>query len=215
MRKLASLAVPAVVIFSLGVLSGCKGVENPAEHSRAVVKGRTVANGQPIQSDVIVVWGSKEVTTLVTGPDGYFTVEGKEPPAALIGATTGQTGYAEGPFLDETEVVLSIAPLPKAAGEGSPAKTLGEYWFGVYDTDSNGDVRFRYRYNFSRYVCVNYLPWFPWANPNPNTWNGWDVNSFPSPWKGKKLLVPRTFQYWHRSVYGYSISNALYLIANG
>lgn len=84
--------------------------------------------------------------------------------------------------------------------------------FGVYDTDGNGDVRFKYQGDFLYYDCINYLPWLL-TSPDPNDWDGWDLTDFPSPWKGKKLLVPTRYQTYHSTVYGYSISGALLLYA--
>jgi hypothetical protein len=50
-------------------------------------------------------------------------------------------------------------------------------------------------------------------SPHPNKWDTKNVKDFKSPWKGKKLYVPRRYQVYHQNVNGFSISGALFLEA--
>lgn len=72
---------------------------------------------------------------------------------------------------------------------------------------------------FSRFTCINYLPWIlwfnGWQNPDPNSWLSWNLTGFSAPWRGKFLAVPTRLQWWHQAYYGYPIQRALYLIAIG
>ncbi len=86
------------------------------------------------------------------------------------------------------------------------------HYFGVCQTDANGDVSFRYTGARQFILCINYLPWLA-ESPNPNNWNGWALTNWLPKWKGQKLLVPRRYQIWHQNVYGYPISQALYLVS--
>lgn len=106
-------------------------------------------------------------------------------------------------------VELSLRPVLSSGGNKSTSSVAT---FGVYDTDSNGDVRFRYQGAFQYYYCINSLPSIPPNSPNPNNWDGWTLSDFV-PWNGRKLLVPRTYQWYHSAVYGYSISDALMLVS--
>lgn len=85
-------------------------------------------------------------------------------------------------------------------------------YFGVYQTDANGDVSFKYKGAFQYFICASDLPWIK-GNPNPNDWDKQVLTNWLPTWKGEKLLVPRTYQYYHKLVYGYSISQVLYLVS--
>ena len=110
---------------------------------------------------------------------------------------------------------MALEPVPMLPSRASPNAVMQDLWYGVYDTNSSGDVRFRYQNSFSRFYCINWMPnVFPYnISPDPNRWTNWDLTDFPAPWKGKKLLVPSRYRWWHGAVYGYSISQALVLIA--
>ncbi|MEI7620293.1 MAG: hypothetical protein WCJ57_01850 [Candidatus Falkowbacteria bacterium] len=83
--------------------------------------------------------------------------------------------------------------------------------FGVYSTDGNGDVSFKYTGIFQGYYCTSWLPYL--GSQNPNSWDGWNLTNWLPTWKGKKLLVPRRYQIYHQTAYGCSISSALFLMS--
>lgn len=159
-------------------------------------------------------------STLMISPElnGSFKVEIPNDliVKSVVAVTLGKSGMTEVNGL-LTNLRIDMVPLVDQA-KAVVGNVNGEYWFGAYSTDVNGDVKFRYQYSFIGFRCVNYLPWIlwfnGWQNPDPNSWLSWNV-TFPSPWKGKFLAVPRRLQDWHNIAYGYPIQRALYLIAIG
>lgn len=144
---------------------------------------------------------------------GFISLKSEKSIRSVICATLGNSGFT---------VVENGSKNIEVKLEGVQklrlAKIAGTY--GVYSTDGSGDVSFKYQGNFSSYYCTSsmpaYLPgWNPiWQNTDPNTWGGWNLNDWLPTWKGKKLLVPGRCQWYHQSVYGFSISQALFVITN-
>lgn len=205
-----------ILILAPFVLSGCGklgGGGSDRPEARVTVQGAVTRNGEAHEAQILVVPidGGEDVW-VSTLPDGTFHVELSSQPSAIVAVANGLFAELVSPSF-EYEVILELVDIPSYASQALPQGLLGEYWWGVYDTDGHGDVRFRYRYNFSRYYCASWLPGWPIGDPNPNHWGGWDLTDFPPPWKGKKLLVPTRYQIWHRAAYGYSISQALYLVS--
>ena len=205
-----------VIVLALLVLvvTGC-GRNNPLLPNVSLhqVIGEVRSAGSPHSASVMVIWPSGRDTTFST-EDGRFSFSSPELPQEVVAVALGITGTATAPSSNNgiwsikmEPGLSSIVPAPTATAP------LGEYWFGVYDTDNHGDVRFRFRYNFSRFYCVTWVPWVFGQNPDPNTWDNWSLRDF-SPWSGRKLLVPTRTRWWHAIYYNFSISNALVLIAN-
>lgn len=168
--------------------------------------------------DVMICYeGGKEVM-IKTDTKGKFSyacptdikVEG------VIAVTKGQSGSIK---VDQqlNALRIDIAPII-VPNQVFSTRVTGENWFGVYSTDGGGDVKFRYQYSFTRFTCINSLPWIwygSWQNPDPNSWLNWSISDFSAPWKGKFLAVPTRLQWWHKNYYGYPIQKALYLISIG
>ncbi len=184
-----------------------------ASDAPLIIAGQVQFDNQSVPAELEVCWSDGSTEYISTDEAGQFSLTtDRGRPFSLVAATTGLSGnLGINGSTDLESVVVQLAVVE------SPAepflKSADELWFGVYDTDSHGDVRFRYRYSFRRFGCATWLPGYLGENPNPNTWTSWSLSDFPSPWSGRKLLVPRRFQWWHQVVYGWSISRALYLVA--
>lgn len=159
-------------------------------------------------ASVIVILSDGSDTLLATDKMGYTEFVSRKQASSAIGVTFGLSGTSA--ITDVGKVSIVLEPIPKMAA--SELNANATYVFGVYDTNNDGDVRFRYQYNFSYFYCSYWLPWTFWSDPNPNHWTSWGISDF-SPWLGKKLLVPRTYQYWYREAYHLPISSALFLVS--
>lgn len=193
--------------------------KSPVAPMQRIVSGVVLFDGEPESGVQVMVCleGGKEFT-LQTDGQGRFrstyllnsNVDG------VVAVSHGKTGSVK-VDLKTTDLRVDLKSL-QAPNQLSTTRTLGEYWFGVYSTDGNGDVKFRYQFSFIKFTCVNPLPWIwwgGWQNPDPNSWVSWDLKGFPTPWKGKFLAVPTRLQWWHQAYYGYPIQKALYLISIG
>jgi len=218
MKHFWSIAPPFVALLALGliVLAGCERESNVTYPTIETSIGGTIIRGQVVDDEggvasnlLIISKDSKEIYGS-SAEDGTFELEVDDQPQIVVAVAFHKTGYCDTPTKDGCWI---IELKPVQVQTYRLLGTTGEYWWGVYDTDSHGDVRFRYRYNFSRFYCSSWLPGWPFGDPNPNHWTSWDLTDFPYPWKGKKLLVPQRYQWWHHYAYGYSISQALYLVS--
>lgn len=166
----------------------------------------------------IVYQNDKEVFVGLESGVNEYTFETAEIPIGIIAMAQGQAGQIE-IGQDSTEIVVILNPITESEDE-APASSLAktaEYWWGIDgEADTNGDVKFRYMGDFSRFHCSYHLPWL-FMSSNPNNWTSWDLlkppDAFPPPWKGKKLLVPQRYQRWYQIVRGQSINTCLVLIA--
>ncbi|MDP3964127.1 MAG: hypothetical protein Q8Q20_00500 [bacterium] len=194
------------------LLTGC-GDDATSPEQNATISGRVLDQDNPVSSEIMVVYSEDREEYVQTDAEGFFQIDGTLLPKLIVAATEGKTGFVE-VFSDQSVYEITLDEIPTSPGQQSLG-AMGWYWFGVYDTNGDGDVRFRYRYNFSHFYCSSWLPgYWPFPDPNPNHWDSWDLNDFPPPWKGKMLLVPRRHQWWHQAVYGFSISRALFLISH-
>jgi len=194
------------------MLTGCSQVD---EQSVAGPSSQKVAyeiwvtyNSQSLaDAYVIAVFQDDTDTLLKCNASGFVSLESQKPLRGFGAMNLGLSGFTSSTEPGVIAISVEVVPEP----DTTPV-ALSTYYFGVYDTDGNGDVRFRYLYNFSYYYCSVYLPWWLLGDKNPNHWDGWDLTDF-LPWNGKKLLVPQTYQYYCQVVYGFSISNALILVS--
>lgn len=216
-KKLLNMVILSFVFVAVGLfVQSCsqKKALNPDQPSAPLIYRFTVVeNSTPIPDATIIgIFDSDNDTILVCNEQGQVILNTERPLTAVCGASMGLSGVV-GVSNDDGDILIAVEKVPAPPDSVSLPKVAATYWFGVYDTDSHGDVRFRYLYNFAYFYCSYWLPGWPFGDPNPNHWTSWNLTDFPYPWKGKKLLVPRTYQYWYRAVYGYSISRALFLIA--
>ncbi len=207
-----SLVVAAMLVMVSMFASGCG--KSPVAPQAKVVSGVVYDHGMPTQhATVMICFPGDSTLNIQTNQDGSFQAEIPSDLSvkAVLAVALGKAGMTEvenrmsGLKIDMSAIVQQRQVVPTNA--------TSDYWFGVYSTDGNGDVKFRYQFAFSRFTCINYLPWL-FESTNPNSWLSWDLTDFPSPWKGKFLAVPRRYQDWHKWVYGYPIQQALYLIAS-
>lgn len=204
-------------ILAANFLVGCSQekssnpVSQQGEGTQYVYQINVQRNGNQVaQASVIAIFQSDRDTLLTCSDVGRVTLRANEPVTLLVGASLGFSGMCQPVEAGDIRITLdSVVASPETAA----GKVLAAYVFGVYDTDGNGDVRFRYQYNFSYFYCSSGLPGWPYGNPNPNSWYSENRNDFPAPWKCKKLLVPRRYQYYHQAVYGFSLSRALFLVS--
>lgn len=216
MLLIAVLALVACVAAAT-FISGCSEekssnpVSNPSEGTQFEYRINVQHDGNQVaQASVIAIFGNDRDTLLTCSDAGFVSLKTSEPVAVLVGASLGLSGMCQSVEAGDIRIVLdSVVTSPETAA----GKVLAAYVFGVYDTDGNGDVRFRYQYNFSYFYCSSGLPGWPYGDPNPNHWYSQNQNDFPAPWKCKKLLVPRRYQYYHQAVYGFSLSRALFLVS--
>jgi hypothetical protein len=149
---------------------------------------------------------------------GVAALKLNKPIKSVICACYGKYGFAvlekDMPNIEITMQNLKV-PSPQSLAK---AQSIGTY--GVYSTDSHGDVSFRYKGNFVNYYYTSYMPAYlpgkdPWfQNTNPNTWDGWVLTDWLPTWKGKKLLVPQRCQWFYTYTHGFSISLALFMTTN-
>lgn len=211
MKKLF-LALSAMVL--VASLAGC-GKQNPMapESGQNVTHGTVTVNGVPQANvSIMVITSDGRDLYTTTKEDGSYEIScvGAVRCSIVAAAAPGMFGMVDG-ATSQTDIRLESVTVPKQGA--APSAVSGEMWFGVYATDSHGDVTFRYQGNFRRYFCSSPLPWIFGQNPDPNSWDSGNV-TFASPWKGKKLLVPTRLRWYHGAVYGYSISSALYLVSS-
>lgn len=169
----------------------------------------TVTGQDIVQSDadVMILFSDGLDSVLTTDEYGTAHISTEKSITMVIGMKLGFSGIKKcNVNEDNISVSLQQVEIPQ----------IQQDWvgtFGVYSTNSDGDVTFRYQGNFRNYYCSSYLPYLG-ESTNPNNWGGWPLTEFTLPWKGKKLLVPRRYQVYHRTVYGFSISQALFLQSN-
>lgn len=193
-----------VVCLSLTIV-GCDLVNDTNIHKDYTV---AVNSGTVPQSDALVMFiftdgtdtimpvNQNAIASLQTNKSINFVVGMKKGESAIYEATNNNSA--------SINLFLSSVEIPEIQD------WIGT--FGAYSTNSDGDVTFRYQGSFLNYYCTSYLPYLG-QTTNPNGWDSQNI-TFPSPWKGKLLLVPRRYQYYHSTVYGYSISLALFLQSN-
>lgn len=203
-----------VALIAIVILTSCQS-RNPigsGDVGRHYEYNFTVTrSGVPIpHASVIVLFSNDSDTLLTCGANGSVALSVGLPVHVVTGASLGVSGTLDS--IQPGAVIIPVAEVP-IIDTSAAGKLLATYVFGVYDTDGNGDVRFRYQYTFQYFYCSSWLPGWPYGNPNPNTWTRWTLTDFPAPWKGMKLLVPRRYQYYHQVVYGFSISRALFLVS--
>lgn len=211
--------VLAALVFAAAIIGCSKLSELPtAVAEQQVVGGRVLHQGAPaVSTKVLVVVESGRDVEAVTNESGSFScaLSSGERVVGIVAVAPLKSGMVTVNGSQQFyEIVLDAVPTPSMRAAPPAGIATHELWYGMYD-EKDGNLRFRYQYTFNRFVCINWMPWvFPYTiSPDPNKWTSWDLTDFPSPWKGKKLLVPTRYRWWHGAVYGYSISQALYLIA--
>jgi hypothetical protein len=207
-RKLA-----IIVVLMLGLMVGCGrtpvSLEKGSNDQTFSYQFSVAHDGKPFaDAAVIVILSDGSDTLLATDQMGYTEFVSRKQANSAIGVSLGLSGTST--IADVGNVPIVLESIPKMAA--SELNASATYVFGVYNTNNDGDVRFRYQYNFSYFYCSYWLPWTLWSDPNPNHWTSWGISDF-SPWLGKKLLVPRTYQYWYREAYHLPISSALFLVS--
>jgi len=181
-------------------------LSNLAYSITVVYKNRPVA-----YASVICILSSGNEVFLECDKNGNTEIETLEPIIKICGVARGLAGVTTVEEAGEVKVsVKKVKQLSRSLAKAARAGT-----FAVYETDGNGDVKFKYLGTVNRYYCSSHLPILGFGKnyPYPSNWDKEDV-SYPSPWKGKKLYVPRRYQLYHERVYGYSISRALFLVAD-
>lgn len=205
-----------VAVLCVLVLASCSKSLIGTEGNQQA-QGVVTDDDRPAAStQVLVLTASGHDLETQTDPNGHFSVDvaASETVVGVVAVRPLKSGLAAKPEDDGTfSIQLEGVPKPMPPGS-APETTTDELWFGKYD-EQDGNLRFRYQHTFNRFYCINWMPWvFPYTiSPDPNRWTSWDLSDFLAPWKGKKLLVPTRYRWWHGAVYGYSISHALYLIA--
>ncbi len=167
---------------------------------------RALSHGSPVPGTKIIAITNKADEIIgECDANGDALIQTSSPVITICCVSLGKSGIIntnrEGNFIVEMGDLKNL--------EIKNTKSIGT--FGVYSTDGNGDVSFKYAGAFQGYYCTSYLPNL--GSPNPNNWDSWDLTNWLPTWKGKKLLVPRKYQIYHQTAYGYSISNALFLMA--
>jgi hypothetical protein len=156
---------------------------------------------------VIAIIDENSDTTVFCDNQGNASIQSEKPLSKVCCVVLGKSGVVDVSSVGDVVVKLTKNP------EISLAKTLATlHTFGVYSTDGHGDVSFKYQGMWEGYYCTSWLPNLG-ETTDPNKWSGWNLTDWPAPWKGKKLLVPTRYQLFHKANYGYSISNALFMIA--
>lgn len=167
---------------------------------------KAISNGTP-EAGARVIAAIDDTREIIGECDinGNALIESPSPVKIICGVSLGKSGTInighEGNFIIE----MTDLKIPRI----NNVRSIGT--FGVYSTDSNGDVSFKYTGTFQGYYCTSYLPNL--GLQNPNSWDGWNLTNWLPTWKGKKLLVPRRYQIYHQTAYGYSISSALFLMS--
>jgi hypothetical protein len=172
---------------------------------------------------VIVILQSQKEIFLDCDENGYVEFETSEPVTIIYGTTLGLVGAVKPKH--SREVVLSLKEIRTqsivsgitvaSSINRSSKKRTGT--FGVYSTNSDGDVTFKYMGDAKDYFCTSWIPDLSGGDkkyrPDPNKWDKKSISSFKSPYKGKLLYVPRRYQEFHKYFYGWSISSALFMKA--
>lgn len=187
------------------LLSGCDFIADSKYSSGYSIE--VVKEGVPTVAEVILIFDDNTDSTLFTNSEGIIIVSSNKIIKTIVGMKLGYCGINQ--LQSENKSII-------VALEKVEINSLSNDWigtFGVYSTNSDGDVTFKYQGTFLNYYCSSYLPYLGEAT-NPNMWTNWSLTDFTPPWKGKKLLVPRRYQTYHKAVYGYSISHALFLRSN-
>lgn len=203
MFKMKTLIIFFILI--LGLFTGCDSITDSKidrEYSITV----TTNNVQSV-ADVMFVFDNGEDSIISTDINGLVKFKTDKVVLMLVGMKLGHSGVKQ-IKAEEKIVSLQLENVEITSFEPDWTGT-----FGVYSTNSDGDVTFKYQGNFINYYCSSYLPYLG-ESTNPNNWVNWNLTEFTFPWKGKKLLVPRRYQSYHRTVYGFSISQALFLRSN-
>jgi len=218
-KKLVGMAISSVlksfILLAVGLVMasfvGC-GQNKALNQDPLVYRLHVVHRGTSVSdASVIGLFTDGTDTIMVCDANGSVNLETDKPLVAVGGVAKGLSGVKSVDCPGNWEVEVQSVLLAKTSAQG--VTSAGAYVFGVYDTDGHGDVRFRYQFNFAYFYCSSGLPGWPYGDPNPNHWTSWNLTDFPYPWKGKKLLVPTRYQWWHQAVYGYSISRALFLVS--
>lgn len=206
---LAALLSPA--------LTGCGDHSLPPTRiDGPVVRGSvTNGNGQPASNAaVLVMTRSGHDTPTTTDATGNFraTLNAGDQVTSVAAAAFNQVGFAT-PVVGEPTIVRMVAGNPRTdRDQDRGLNPQIDYSFAVFDTDSHGDVRFRYQFAFRYFTCVNWLPSNLGYSSNPNTWTSWALTDFPAPWQGRKLLVPTRLRWFHNLFYGFPIDRSLFMI---
>ena len=194
------------------IMSSCKKDEqmsdNLFKYQVSVTKNGVI---EPTAS-VMFIYSETEERIVSCNHNGLAILESAKPVKLIVAMSLGYSNSKELILTDKSEIKINLEDVLKNDDNKTlkSAQYLGT--FGVYSTDGNGDVKFRYQGTFANYYCTSYLPWLLTTN-DPNGWDGWSLNDF-LPWNGKMLLVPRRYQDYHSITYGFSISQALFLNAN-
>lgn len=170
-----------------------------------------VYDGAPLPlASVMCISKSGEEIYLECNNDGEAEVEVASPITLVCGLYIGLSGVVKVHNSGELEIVVKKVNSPSFLATASRTGT-----FAVYSTNKDGDVTFKYLGKIKSYFCTSKLPSLGSGNyaPDPNKWDKKDVSGFKSPYKGKLLYVPRRYQQFHSVVYGFSISQALFLKA--
>jgi hypothetical protein len=168
---------------------------------------KAVVNGVGIShAKVIAIIDEKKEIILDCCDDGSVNIKTDLPLQQICCVSSQKSGVVSLKNNSNNIIVVEMKEISSTLLKS--VDTIGT--FGVYSTDGNGDVSFRYVGSFQEYYCTSWLPWLG-ISTNPNDWDGWDLNDWLPTWKGKKLLVPTRYQIFHQSAYGYSISSSLFL----
>lgn len=206
-----------IILFlaSVFLFYSCKKDENSSARESLSTKSfkvRVAHNGSPQAGAIVMcMFSDTEDAIFRCNQNGIVSIPITQKIEMIAALAPNLSSIVEKPDINQKEYEMELEVVSLfSANKKSSAKYIGT--FGVYDTDANGDVRFMYQGTFIDYDCINNLPWLG-SSPDPNDWDGWDLDDF-LPSEGKKLLVPRRYQTYHSTVYGYSISDALILRAN-
>ena len=149
-------------ILFLGMLAGCDSITDSKmerEYSIAV----TPNNVQSI-ADVMFVFENGEDSIISADANGLVKIKTDKIVTILVGMKLGFSGVKQ---LNAEEKVVNL-PL-----EGVDTTSYEPDWlgtFGVYSTNSDGDVTFKYQGNFLYYFRSSYLPYLG-ESTNPNDWS--------------------------------------------
>lgn len=204
-KTLFTILAIFVTLFVCGNTAFSKNIYKETDFSYEVIV--TYENEPVAGATVMCITESDEEILLKCNKRGFVKYETNEQIILMVGMALGLSEVVE--IDDDGEINIQVQEVKQS--EGVQIRSIGT--FGVYSTDGNGDVSFKYQGAFQGYYCINYLPWIGFVSPDPNDWDGWDLTDWLPTWKGKKLLVPARYQTYHQTVYGYSISDALILMA--
>lgn len=206
MRKLFLFLL---INFSL-VMVGCEHLMDTHPESNYKIKVERNGIAQSGATVMFVLNGGMD-TSIISNEQGEASLITSASVDIIAGMKPGLSGV-KNLRAGELNATISLEDVDTTKNLGDVTGT-----FGVYSTDANGDVVFKYKGIFLNHYCVSWLAPLGTGN-NSNNPNSWDVHSpfgnFTAPWKGHRLLVPRRYQTWFKNVYGYSISQGLFLRAN-